>query len=400
MYICKLLSKNIMTDTVRYKKNLVFAVACLGMCFFGIATIVLGSILPQLTAKMGFDNLQAASLVAFMPVGSLAGSIFFGPIVDRFGHKVMLILCSFILLLGLQGVAFFSEIWKLQLSIFAIGLGGGVLNGETNSLASDISEANEKGTRLSILSVFYGIGAISIPILLRSLSEFYSYNEILYGLGVIMLVIILFFMTVAFPAPKQAKGFPIKKGIGLLKEKGLLLLSFILFFESGIEVCCSTWTTSYFNQVTEVTKSQALTALTLMIVGLTVSRMVLAVIYRKVKQEKVLPYCLLVGVIGFALLTYRPDYIRAYAGMFLIGAGLAATFPTVLSVIGSMYAELSGTAFSIALAVGLCGQILFNYSTGAISQLFGGIDFFPYMMMSGIVIMIILFKLKNIKKNS
>lgn len=389
-----------MTDTVRYKKNLVFAVACLGMCFFGIATIVLGSILPQLTAKMGFDNLQAASLVAFMPVGSLAGSIFFGPIVDRFGHKVMLILCSFILLLGLQGVAFFSEIWKLQLSIFAIGLGGGVLNGETNSLASDISEANEKGTRLSILSVFYGIGAISIPILLRSLSEFYSYNEILYGLGVIMLVIILFFMTVAFPAPKQAKGFPIKKGIGLLKEKGLLLLSFILFFESGIEVCCSTWTTSYFNQVTEVTKSQALTALTLMIVGLTVSRMVLAVIYRKVKQEKVLPYCLLVGVIGFALLTYRPDYIRAYAGMFLIGAGLAATFPTVLSVIGSMYAELSGTAFSIALAVGLCGQILFNYSTGAISQLFGGIDFFPYMMMSGIVIMIILFKLKNIKKNS
>lgn len=387
-----------MKENVKYKKNLVFVVACLGMCFFGIATIVLGSVLPELKVKLGFDNLQIASMVAFMPVGSLVGSIFFGPIVDRFGHKVMLILSSFILLFGLQGVAFFSEIWKLQLAVFSIGLGGGVLNGETNSLASDISEPNEKGTRLSILSIFYGVGAISIPILLRTLSEFYSYNEILYGFGIIMFAVILFFCTVVFPDPKQPKGFPIKKGIGLLKEKGLLLLSFILFFESGIEVCCSTWTTSYFDQVTNVTKPQALTALTMMIVGLTISRMILAVVYRKVKQEKVLPYCLLVGICGFTLLTHCPNAVRAYFGMFFVGAGLAATFPTVLSVIGGMYASLSGTAFSIALAVGLCGQIIFNYSTGAISQLFGGIGFFPYMMISGIIVMLVLFKLKNNKR--
>lgn len=387
-----------MKENVKYKKNLVFVVACLGMCFFGIATIVLGSVLPELKVKLGFDNLQIASMVAFMPVGSLVGSIFFGPIVDRFGHKVMLILSSFILLFGLQGVAFFSEIWKLQLAVFSIGLGGGVLNGETNSLASDISEPNEKGTRLSILSIFYGVGAISIPILLRTLSEFYSYNEILYGFGIIMFAVILFFCTVVFPEPKQPKGFPIKKGIGLLKEKGLLLLSFILFFESGIEVCCSTWTTSYFDQVTNVTKPQALTALTMMIVGLTISRMILAVVYRKVKQEKVLPYCLLVGICGFTLLTHCPNAVRAYFGMFFVGAGLAATFPTVLSVIGGMYASLSGTAFSIALAVGLCGQIIFNYSTGAISQLFGGIGFFPYMMISGIIVMLVLFKLKNNKR--
>lgn len=80
--------------------------------------------------------------------------------------------------------------------------------------------------------------------------------------------------------------------------------------------------------------------------------------------------------------------------MFLIGAGLAATFPTILSLIGGMFAELSGTAFSIALAVGLCGQIVFNYSTGALSQVFG-IQLFPYLMISGIVLMLILFKIKT-----
>ena len=383
-----------MNQTTGYRKNLIFVIACIGMCFFGIATITLGSILPQLTEKLGFDNLQAASLVAFMPVGSLVGSIFFGPVFDRYGHKSMLILCSLILLLGLQGVAFFKEVYLLQMSIFLIGLGGGVLNGETNALASDISEPHEKGTRLSILGVFYGVGAISIPMLLRFLSAYYSYNQILNGLGAIMLIAIFFFMAVSFPAPKQAKGFPIKKGIGLLKEKGLLLLSFMLFFQSGIEVCCSTWTTSYFKQVTEITPAQGLTALTLMIIGLSLSRIVLAVVYRTVKQEKVLPYSLIIGIVGFGLLTNSPDYLRAYAGMFLIGAGLAATFPTILSLIGGMFAELSGTAFSIALAVGLCGQIVFNYSTGALSQVFG-IQLFPYLMISGIVLMLILFKIKT-----
>ena len=383
-----------MNQTTGYRKNLIFVIACIGMCFFGIATITLGSILPQLTEKLGFDNLQAASLVAFMPVGSLVGSIFFGPVVDRYGHKSMLILCSLILLLGLQGVAFFKDVYLLQMSIFLIGLGGGVLNGETNALASDISEPHEKGTRLSILGVFYGVGAISIPMLLRFLSAYYSYNQILNGLGAIMLIAIFFFMAVSFPAPKQAKGFPIKKGIGLLKEKGLLLLSFMLFFQSGIEVCCSTWTTSYFKQVTEITPAQGLTALTLMIIGLSLSRIVLAVVYRTVKQEKVLPYSLIIGIVGFCLLTNSPDYLRAYAGMFLIGAGLAATFPTILSLIGGMFAELSGTAFSIALAVGLCGQIVFNYSTGALSQVFG-IQLFPYLMISGIVLMLILFKIKT-----
>ena len=57
-----------------------------------------------------------------------------------------------------------------------------------------------------------------------------------------------------------------------------------------------------------------------------------------------------------------------------------------------MYADLSGTAFSVAIAVGLIGQAVFNYSTGALSQMFG-INFFPYLMIVGIVLMMILFGL-------
>ena len=275
-----------------YHKNLVFTAACIGMCFFGVSMITLGAVLPSLIAKLNLSGLQTTSLVTFLPLGMLAGSLIFGPIVDRFGHKALLVPSCIIVLLGMEGLAFFESVPLLQASIVGIGLGGGILNGETNALVSDISGESEKGSRLSFLGMFYGLGALGIPMLLGSLSRHYSFETILLGIGVVMLAGIIFCIPVRFPAPKQAQGFPVKEGLGLLKESSLLLLSFILFFQSGIEGVCNNWSTSYFGQMTDIPANQALIALTCMVAGLTVARMVQVAIFKKIKPETVLPYSL------------------------------------------------------------------------------------------------------------
>ena len=287
-----------------YHKNLVFTAACIGMCFFGVSMITLGAVLPSLIAKLNLSGLQTTSLVTFLPLGMLAGSLIFGPIVDRFGHKALLVPSCIIVLLGMEGLAFFESVPLLQASIVGIGLGGGILNGETNALVSDISGESEKGSRLSFLGMFYGLGALGIPMLLGSLSRHYSFETILLGIGVVMLAGIIFCIPVRFPAPKQAQGFPVKEGLGLLKESSLLLLSFILFFQSGIEGVCNNWSTSYFGQMTDIPANQALIALTCMVTGLTVARMVQVAIFKKIKPETVLPYSLTLTAIGF-------PYVRA-----------------------------------------------------------------------------------------
>ena len=373
-----------------YNKNLVFTAACIGMCFFGISMITLGAVLPSLTTKLALDNLQATALVTFLPLGLLGGSLLFGPIVDRFGHKALLLLSCLVVLLGLEGIAFFTSIPLLQVSIIGIGLGGGILNGETNALVADISDEAEKGSRLSLLGAFYGIGALGIPVLLSFLSE-YSFEIILQGTGMVMLIGILFCLGIRFPAPKQPQGFPIKEGLGLLKESSLLLLSFILFFQSGIEGVCNNWTTLYLGQTTSIPENRALIALTCMVAGLTVARLLLVVLFKKIKQETVLRTSLITAVVGFALLTFAPGFARAAIGMVLIGAGLAATFPVILSIIGSRYASLSGTAFSVALVIALIGQTLLNSLTGIISQGYS-IVVYPYMMIVSLLVMLLLFK--------
>lgn len=139
-----------------YHKNLVFTAACIGMCFFGVSMITLGSVLPSLVTKLELSGLQTTSLVTFLPIGMLAGSLIFGPIADRFGHKALLVPSCIIVLSGLEGLVFFESIPLLQISIVGIGLGGGILNGETNALVSDISGESEKGSRISFLECSTG----------------------------------------------------------------------------------------------------------------------------------------------------------------------------------------------------------------------------------------------------
>ncbi|MDR0988352.1 MAG: MFS transporter [Prevotellaceae bacterium] len=376
-----------------FNRTTVFIAACIGMCFFGISVITLGSLLPSLVAKLQLTgSLQTTTLATLLPLGMLGGSLLFGPIVDRYGHKALFLVSCCAVLLGLQGLAYFATILPLQLSIVLIGLGGGVLNGETNALVADIYDEADKGSRISLLGTFYGIGALGIPTLLSLLMAHYSFEHILQGIGAVMLAAVLFCATVRFPAPKQPQGFPIKEGLGLLKEKMLLLLSFILFFQSGVEGVSNNWTNLYLTQTsTALSAEQILMVLAGMMAGLTVARLALTLLFKHIRQEIILQVSLLVAALGFVLMSLTATFLPVLAGMVLVGVGLAATFPVVLGSIGSRYPTLSGTAFSVALVIALLGQTFLNALTGWLSQSVG-IEVYPYITIVSLLIMWLLYR--------
>jgi len=76
-------------------------------------------------------------------------------------------------------------------------------------------------------------------------------------------------------------------------------------------------------------------------------------------------------------------------GFMLTGAGLAGGFPIMLGIVGERYKELSGTAFSFVLTIGLLGNMLVNYGMGIISQKYG-INNMITVMLTETIIMIIL----------
>lgn len=58
------------------KKNTSVLIAgYLGMFFFGIAFLVMGAVLPSLSAEFNLTTEESALLVSFLPVGTILGSL-------------------------------------------------------------------------------------------------------------------------------------------------------------------------------------------------------------------------------------------------------------------------------------------------------------------------------------
>ena len=385
-----------MSSQQKYSTTAVFAAACIGMCFFGISMLVLGSVMPTLNEHFGLSNDQQTSLVTLLPIGILCGSVVFGPIVDRFGHKIMLVGNCAIVLAALLGVAYTQSLAVLQLSVFCIGFGGGVLNGETNGLVTDIYEGKTRNSRLSLLGVFYGLGALGIPMAMASLQKEYSYTVLLTAVGVILAVGVVYCMSVRFPAPKQPQGFPLKDAARVITSPALLLLSFILFFQSGTEGVTNNWTATLLTPRFAGDPAVAQIGLIAMLIGLTAARLLQTVIFNRVSAGRVLVVSLIVCMAGFIILFATRQEWLVYTAMALIGAGLASTFPVILGVVGEKFAALSGTAFSVALFIALLGQTALNFTVGEMAD-HGMVNDFPILLTAGLAIMLVLFAVYTYK---
>jgi len=371
-----------------YNRKLVFYAACLGMLVFGIVMISLGTINTFLTAKFNLNELTVGTLASLLPFGILIGSLVFGPVVDRYGYKYLLIVCSTFIGLALILIASTKTFGLIQAAFFLIGFGGGAINGGTNALVADISTEN-KGANLSLLGVFYGVGALGMPSAIGLLSNLFSYERIIFGIGVFVIVLVAGFCSIKFPEPKQAQGFPLRQGLSLLKNPVLVLIGFILFFESGIEGVTNNWTTTYLQQHLAVSAKDALLALPLLVLGLTLARLVLGGVLKKLSAYIVLIGCLLSALLGVIILMIAGSYTLAVTGLVLLGIGFAAGFPVILGYVGQLFESLSGTAFSIVLVIALLGNTLLNSLVGLIAHSFG-IQHYLSILLGSIIAMLIL----------
>ncbi|MBK8953830.1 MAG: MFS transporter [Chitinophagaceae bacterium] len=193
-----------------YNKNRVFAAACIGLFLFGMTLITLGSILPELKSKFETEGLSASMLAAILPVGILLGSLVFGPVVDRYGYKLLLIISVLVSVIALEGLAFSKSVTVLYLCIFFVGFGGGIINGGTSALVADISTEN-KGASLSLLGVSFGAGALGMPLLLGILSKQFEYPAILSAVGLFMLLPVIYFSLSHFLLPNKLSVFRLQK---------------------------------------------------------------------------------------------------------------------------------------------------------------------------------------------
>jgi fucose permease len=258
----------------------------------------------------------------------------------------------------------------LRVAVLLSGFGCGVMNGGTNTLVADISP-DGRTAGLSKLAVFFGFGAVGVPLTLGTLLGQFSYTTILATVGALGLLPLLATTLCTFPTPKQAQGFPVAEVKSLVRDPLLLTFGLMLFLESGMEITVGGWTTTFFREELLATDRQALTYLALFWFGMMVARMTLGATLRRFVPPRILVACITIGLAGSLLTITTHVQAAGAAGVFLIGVGFSATFPIVLGLVADRYAALSGTAFSVVMVMALAGGMTLPYVTGLLAASYG-----------------------------
>ena len=369
-------------------RKIAFISVFTGIFLFGVSMVIIGSTLSVLRERFGMSDIEAGGLFSILPFGLLVGSVTFGPVADKYGYRWVLTVAGLFLSFGFFGIAHAGSLFVLRSCIFLFGIGGGVINGASSALVSDLSVKEHKITNLIWLGAFFGVGAFVTPIILSVIEKSY-YTLVIDVAGVLSLLIALLFAVIVYPVTVQKDKISFKLIPVFVKNRLFMALSFYLFFQSSFEAIVNNWTVTFFVDL-RVGDDNALLAFSSSLLGMILMRVLTGSILRNLSFNRLMTLALaFLGVGLIILFVPAPFYFKA-TGMFFIGAGLAPGFPVMLGSAGELFKEVSATAFSFAMLIALIGNTLINYITGVLTEKFG-MGVFPYVIMTEIVALLLLF---------
>lgn len=338
-----------------------------GAFVFGVVMASLGALLPGLIEKIGFDKASAGTLFLAMNFAMLVGSLIFGPVCDRFGFRLLLLVSTLMVGLAYTSLALAGNYSTIALSLVALGLGGGALNGAVNALVNDISPAR-RGAALNRLGIFFGVGALVTPFLVGALKQRVGQEMIVYLFALFTLAPLALYLTVEFPAPKHSGGLPRGELTAVLRNPLLYLFAFILFFQSGNEFTVGGWLTIFLAERFRVDDGGAAFVLAGYWAAIMAGRSLSSVLANKISPATLVMASALVAMAAVAGLLIAPSQPAAIASAVCIGLGFAAIFPTTLAQAGGAFAQFSGTAFSVIFVVALSGGMTAPWLAGRLAQ--------------------------------
>lgn len=342
--------------------------ACAGMFVFGIVMAILGAILPTLFSEIQLNKSEAGNLFLTMNLAMLVMSLLFGPVVDRFGFKIFLSLCSLCVASSFFLLTTARTFTIVLIAAIILGFGGGGLNGGTNALTSDI-HPDRRATALNLLGIFFGFGALTIPFLIGAFLERAGLDPILFFATFLGLVPFILFLIFPFPKPKHGQGFPLREAKNVIRHPLLWLCGLLLFFQSGNEFTVGGWISTYLNEHFGLSPMTASFLLAGYWGAIMSGRLISSRVVKRIRSERLIAGSGILSLIAALLMVEAPTKELSSLGVILIGLGFAAIFPTTLAIAGETFPSFTGTAFGIIFVIALLGGMLSPWLAGKVAYI-------------------------------
>jgi len=350
------------------RPRLLFFSACAGILVFGIVLAILGTVfgLPAMRARLQISLAEQGTLFLLLYLGIFVASFVVGPLIDHVGNKANLLASSLIVAASMVVFANAQSFATAGCAAILLGLGGGGLNTCANVLVSDLYAA-QRGQMLNLLGIFFGVGALSVPLMAASLEGRFTIPQLFLFCACLAAMCALWYAMISFPPARTKQAFSFRELLEVAKYSGVLLLAFILFAESGNEACIAGWTSTYVNGTGQSPRIATL-VLAAYWAALMLSRMLAARVLGGIGKSRLVVIAAFVSLGGCAVLFSDRSLILLFAGTALIGLSYGPIFPTALAIAGDRYSQRAGTVFGLLFSIALIGGMTFPWAVGQVSQ--------------------------------
>ena len=341
--------------------------AILAIFVYGMIAAMLGTILPDLSARFHLTPRQNGQIAFAQALGLIVASIGVGPLIDNEGKKAGLVLGLSLITLALFALPQSKGFRAIMGYMLLLGLGGGVIVTAANALVSDISQAR-RATTLNLLNLFFGLGGLATPFISANLLKRNSVR-LCYTVAVLTAITLVIHILTPMPPPSGARSFVFSDVGPVLGKPELFLLAFFLFLYVSCEVGVWNWLAQHLI-AQGIPESRALNILSLgFALGLLIGRVAVSPILISVSAPLVtLAAAVLMTITTYLMLTTRSATVAGIL-VFLAGVSMAPVFPTTLAMVGDAFPRMTGTALGVVIT---CGWIGLAVSSRIIGSIGGG----------------------------
>jgi len=335
----------------------------------GFGWSMIGPVLPSLRAEFNLDLAAVALVFPAMMVGYIAGIILAGYCIDVYGRRPVLVACAVLLGCGLIGWGLASS-WYLTLFFVACaGAGLGCIDIAGNIVVAEAS-AEHKVANINRLHTFFGLGALSGPLLIGALVAF-NWRLPFWTVGLASLLTLPVVLAAQLPRPGKLDPVSVPVLLDLVRQPLVIIVAATLALYVGAEVIAVGWSVIFLTDEFQVPQSLASTSVTAFWGAVFLGRLLTAYLSRRLPVEPLLQVPLLCSFPLIILLALSPAPWVVYAGVIGVGLCFAAIFPTLYALTLQAYPRSPG-AISTVLTLGASlGSMLPPYLAGVMGEAWG-----------------------------
>ena len=366
-----------------------------GFILSGIATTIVGPMLPVFIRRWGLDDGQAGLFPLIQFFAALVGTVASGSLMSWRGYRVPLALGYTLMGYGLATLNASAHLNAL-IATSAFGFGYGLITPGTNLYVAEAGGLRS-ASLLNLLNFTWGAGAMACSPLIALALKHNGLPGLLRGYAVFggLLAISLLFASFGpekhADTAKESSAQPIAVGIGVT-----IALAALFFIYVAMETSIGVWSAEYSRRLANGITNLTTLAPMFFYAGLTSGRGLAPLALLRVSERPLVLAALTLTASATTLVIFSVSLKTAIAGVFLAGLGCACIYPIYIAWLSRWYGprakSMGGILFALASLGGSTGPWLVGMVSKQAASLRVG---FLVPLLSAVIMFILVVRLRR-----